>query len=107
MSSREIYEQNAVLLRAVSHPVRLCIVRLIAKNGECNVSSLECSAKASQSSVSQHLAKLKAAGVIKGRRLGSEVYYSLDSKKIKEIVDILFGEEETQERGRRIQSGIL
>jgi DNA-binding transcriptional ArsR family regulator len=45
-----------------------------------------------QSTISQHLSVLKAAGIIKGRREGLEVYYSLDNGVVKGLIEVLFAE---------------
>lgn len=38
-----------------------------------------------QSAVSQHLAKLKKAGLVRAKKVGQEVYYSLTSPKAAEV----------------------
>ena len=55
-------EQAAELLKALGHPVRLCIVKKLLEGGCCNVASMERCVDVTQSSVSQHLARLRAAG---------------------------------------------
>lgn len=47
----------------------------------------------SQSCVSQHLARLKAAGVVKAERSGNEVYYDLDDPRVAGLLRALFREE--------------
>ena len=39
-----------------------------------------------QSTVSQHLAKLKSAGILTSERVGTEIIYSVDNKFIEEII---------------------
>jgi DNA-binding transcriptional ArsR family regulator len=46
-----------------------------------------------QSTVSQHIQKLKAAGIIEGRRNGLEIYYKVKNMKIAELMKTLFQEE--------------
>jgi len=48
----------------------------------------------SQSAISQHLAKLKNTGIVKGYRTGNEVYYEVISETAKKIINTLFMEEE-------------
>jgi len=43
-----------------------------------------------QSTVSQHLSKLKSAGIIEGDRTGLEICYRVVDEDVKEIVRILF-----------------
>jgi ArsR family transcriptional regulator len=74
---REIpFESAADLLRALAHPVRLRIVDLLS-NGELCVKRLEEILGVSQSSVSQHLSRLRYAGLIESERRGHLVCYRL------------------------------
>lgn len=71
------YEKTAELLKILGHPARLCILVgiLDKENTGCNVSYMQSCMNIPQSTVSQHLAKLKAAGLIKGERHGLEIKY--------------------------------
>jgi ArsR family transcriptional regulator len=42
-----------------------------------------------QSTISQHLQKLKAAGIIEGRRNGLEIFYKVCNDKAAEIIKLL------------------
>ena len=66
--SETIYAEKAELLKALSHPVRLRIVRGLLRSGCHNVTCMEQAIGQSQSCISQHLNKLKAAGVVKAER---------------------------------------
>ncbi|MDK2880777.1 MAG: hypothetical protein PWQ99_552 [Clostridia bacterium] len=78
-------------MKALAHPVRLCIVRGLMAQESCNVSHIQSCLEMPQSTISQHLAKLRSVGIIEGRRCGSEVYYSVVSEDSKKIVRALFG----------------
>ena len=89
--SINISEYNSIseILKALSHPYRICIVRgLIGK--KCNVSTMQECLGISQSNVSQHLAKLKSAGIIEGRRSGNEIYYEVVNKTAINIINAAF-----------------
>jgi ArsR family transcriptional regulator len=83
-------ESTAERLKAIAHPVRLCIVKRLARQGNCNVSHLQDCMKLPQSTVSTHLLKLRSAGIVSAHRQGLEVTYSLCNAQIKHIVDLLF-----------------
>ena len=89
-------EEKAELLKVIAHPVRLCIVRGLWKNGGCNVTHMQCCLDVPQSTVSQHLGKLRQAGVIEGERNGLEITYKLKDERVKSILACLFGEEELE-----------
>lgn len=57
-----LYEEKAELLKALAHPLRLRIVRGLLKCGCRNVGCMEDNTGQSQSCISQHLMRLKAAG---------------------------------------------
>ncbi len=86
------FEEKAELLKVLAHPVRLCIVKGLLEHGPCNVTYMQACMDAPQSTISQHLQKLRAAGVIEGRREGLEIYYKVCSDKVTEIIEILFKE---------------
>ena len=75
------YEDKAEKLKALAHPHRLCIVKGLMDN-KCNVTKIQECMGLPQSTVSQHLAKLKAAGIIEGQRNGLEVCYSVVDKDV-------------------------
>lgn len=88
MKDLKIYAQKAEKLKALAHPQRLCIVHGLIQN-KCNVTAIQECLGLPQSTVSQHLAKLKAAGIIEGNRNGLEICYSVVDEETKEIVKIL------------------
>ena len=65
------------LFRALGHPARLRIVRLLAERQACVCGDLVSELPLSQSTVSQHLKVLKAAGLIIGEVEGPSVCYCL------------------------------
>lgn len=89
MESLKRYESKAEILKALAHPHRLCIVKGLMDN-KCNVSRIQECLELPQSTVSQHLAKLKAAGIIKGERKGLEICYSISNENVKNIIKVLF-----------------
>ena len=91
--SEELYEEKAELLKALSHPVRLRIVRGLLRSGCHNVTCMEQAIGQSQSCISQHLNKLKAAGVVKAERVGNEMRYEVCSDQVAGLTAALFGDD--------------
>ena len=87
------YEERSNLLKALAHPIRLQIVHSLLTRGCHNVSCMEKGTGMSQSCISQHLQKLRAAGVVEPRRSGNEVYYRAASTEVAALVAALTGEE--------------
>ena len=93
MARKVNYEERAALLKALSNPVRLQIVHGLLRQGCRNVGCMERGTGMSQSCISQHLQKLRAAGIVTAERSGNEVYYSASSPEVAELVAALLGEE--------------
>lgn len=64
------------LLRMLSDPTRFSVLWALAQ-GESNVACLAELAGTSATAVSQHLSKLRLAGLVSGRREGTFVYYTV------------------------------
>ncbi len=84
----KIMEQKSELLKAIAHPIRLCIVKGLMENG-CNVTNIQRCLGIPQSTVSQHLAKLKSAGIIVGNRNGLEICYTVVNEDVKKIIELM------------------
>lgn len=91
LEKKELIYKKAELLKAISHPVRLCIVDGLLKQPGCTVNMIKGCLNIPQSTISQHLSKLKAAGIVFGKREGLEVLYFVINEEIKKIVTDLVG----------------
>lgn len=89
------YNNAVEMLKVLAHPVRLCIIKGLLEKGECNVSYMQSCLDSPQSTVSQHLQKLRSAGIIEGRRNGLEIYYSVCNKKVAGLVNLLIHEDDS------------
>ena len=79
--------------KALGHPARIAILRLLIQKQECICGDIVDELPLSQSTVSQHLKELKAAGLIQGNISGAKVCYCIDEKEwklAKERLDQLF-----------------
>lgn len=85
----EELETKAEILKVIAHPVRLCIISGLYNEGGCIVSHMQQCLNIPQSTVSQHLSKLKAAGIIKGTKTGTEITYELVDENIEKVLGAL------------------
>ena len=76
MARRDVFKQQAQVLKALAHPSRLKIVDRLSR-GEASVGELTAMVGSDVSTVSKHLAVLRAHGIVDDRRDGSVVYYRL------------------------------
>lgn len=84
---RAIYKEQAELFKALSSPVRLCILNRLLSQGRLSVSEIVSCMCVSQSSVSQHLAKLRALGIVRDEKVENQVFYSCEREDIRRILD--------------------
>ena len=64
--------------KALSHPARVAILKLLIKKQACICGDIVDELPLAQSTVSQHLKELKSAGLIKGEIDGAKVCYCID-----------------------------
>jgi DNA-binding transcriptional ArsR family regulator len=68
----------AQVMKALGHPARIAILQLLIERQACVCGSIVDALPLSQATVSQHLAALKEAGLIKGNIDGPKVCYCID-----------------------------
>ena len=81
-------ENGVTMLKAIANAKRLEILFLL-KNNEFNVSEIESKIMLSQSALSQHLAVLRKAGVVKTKRQSQIIFYSIKNDKVNKILEFL------------------
>lgn len=72
--------------RILAEPTRVKILWALLRGGESSVSALAAAVGASSPAVSQHLAKLRLAGLVDSRREGTFIYYSAQDEHIQRLL---------------------
>lgn len=82
-------EQNqlAATAKALGHPARIAILQTLAERGSCVCGGIVDVMGLAQSTVSQHLKALKAAGLIKGEISGTAICYCIDSERCSALIE--------------------
>lgn len=88
------YYETAEILKVLAHPVRLCIVSRLLGSGECNVTFMQNCLNTPQSTLSQHLQRLRAVGIVECRRSGLEMFYKIKNEKIVKLISEILAEEQ-------------
>ena len=78
-------EELATLAKALAHPVRVQIVRILARTEGCVCGDLVEQLPLAQSTVSQHLKVLKEAGLVRGTIDGPRVCYCIDPDGLRRL----------------------
>ncbi len=89
----------AEFAKAVSHPARIEILRILAEKNSCICGEIVLEIPLAQSTVSQHLKELKSAGLISGEIDGPRSCYCLNPEGIaamRELFDDLFAMMKTE-----------
>jgi ArsR family transcriptional regulator, arsenate/arsenite/antimonite-responsive transcriptional repressor len=74
----------ADVAKALSHPARIAILKILNKMNSCMVGSIVGQIPLAQATVSQHLKELKRVGLITGEIDGPRVCYCINNRKLNE-----------------------
>lgn len=80
-----LVKKSQMTLRALNHKLRQQILSTIEKNENINVTEIYVKLRIEQSVASQHLAILRKANIVKTKREGKIIWYSVNFDRIKEI----------------------
>lgn len=83
-----ILEMHARVCKTMAHPVRLALLNA-PRDGERGVGDLAEAIGSTQPMASQHLGVLRNQGLLRTRRNGNEVYYSIAYPKMVQACDLL------------------
>ncbi|MDZ7669523.1 MAG: metalloregulator ArsR/SmtB family transcription factor [Gammaproteobacteria bacterium] len=79
----------AALAKALGHPARIHIVALLLEKQSCIGCDIVDEVGLAQSTVSEHLRILKAAGIVTGEIERPRVCYSLNPDRLRPLADLL------------------
>lgn len=94
----QVLEEAARRFALLSDPTRLKVVDALHRAGELNVGDVAAAVEASGPNVSQHLARLLGGGIVRRRRDGRTVLYSIADPTIEALCSIVC--ESVAERAR-------
>ena len=84
-------ERVAALAKALAHPARVRIIRLLQRTPGCIGGEIVEAVGLAQSTVSEHLRILKSVGVITGEIDGPRVCYALNPDTLAPLADFIRG----------------
>lgn len=84
-------EELAVLAKALGHPARVQIMRLLVRREACVCGDIVDELPLAQSTVSQHLKVLKDAGLIRGDIDGPRVCYCVEPRTLRRLKALVGG----------------
>ncbi|MGH7125268.1 MAG: ArsR/SmtB family transcription factor [Stellaceae bacterium] len=81
--------EAADLLASMANAKRLLVLCHLVE-GERSVGELAVIAGLSQPALSQHLARMRLQGLVKARRDGQTIFYSLSSERVRAVLETLY-----------------
>ncbi|MHB8879417.1 MAG: ArsR/SmtB family transcription factor [Myxococcaceae bacterium] len=85
VEGRAADDELALLAKAVGHPARVQILRLLSRRETCICGDIVDELPLAQSTVSQHLKVLKDAGLIRGEIDGPRVCYCIEPRSLRRL----------------------
>ncbi len=88
ISSEEFVTKIATVLRVIAHPVRLQVLAALREKDPLNVTEISelISLNVERSLLSHHLIKMRDNGVLRCKKKGMYVYYSIVDRKLFNIL---------------------
>ena len=87
----EADEELAALAKALGHPARVKILRILVRKNACICGDIVEELPLAQSTVSQHLKTLKEAGLIRGDVDGPRVCYCIEPRALRRLKALVGG----------------
>lgn len=84
-----LLDEAARRFSLLGDPTRLRLLRTLQERGEISVGELAADTGVSRENVSQHLARLAAAGIVSRRRAGTSVYYRIAEETLVELCELV------------------
>ena len=88
LMSNEEASELAKVFKIIGDPTRLKILEALKENGDFNVTCIAEVCGISQSATSHQLSVLKENRLVKSRRSGKQIYYSLDDTHVVQLLEI-------------------
>lgn len=90
-ADKTVEQEVAVLAKALGHPARVRIMRLLLAHDACYCGQLVDELSLAQATVSQHLKVLKDAGLIVGEIEGPRICYCASRERLAELHELVGG----------------
>ncbi|MCK5124893.1 MAG: winged helix-turn-helix transcriptional regulator [candidate division Zixibacteria bacterium] len=88
IENKEIFQIHSEVCKTLASPIRLMILALLAKR-EMSVGEIVEIIGVNLANISQHLGTLRSKNIVKGRKEGQMVFYSLVDKRLIEACNII------------------
>ena len=87
MPNQDLFDKLAEFFKIIGDPTRTKILFALDQNEMC-VCDIANVLGMTKSTISHQLATLRSSGIVKSRREGKEVYYTLDDEHVKQVFEV-------------------
>lgn len=84
-------QTTSLFLKALSHPARLMILKFLADCKSCYTGDISSELPLSRTTINQHLAELRKAGLIMGHITGNKTNYCINTLRVEEMKSVVSG----------------
>lgn len=85
----EKLEKVAMILKTISHPIRVGVVDLLMRHNQLSVSQLCARLSIEQSLLSHHLTPMRQKGILGTDRDGKNIHYYLRLQEVRKVIDCM------------------
>lgn len=85
----EAFNEASDMLKAMAHPVRIAILKLLTGGKPLTVSEIHELLNIEQSAASHHLGIMKTRGIVCAKRKGKNTFYTISHERISNIIDCI------------------
>ena len=85
--TKPVYQAKAEFFKVLGHPARIRVLEVL-REGECSVSDLVPQVGIESSHLSQQLGIMRRANLVRARKVGSTVFYSVINETLFELLDV-------------------
>ena len=84
-----LLQERAEMLKAMAHPTRIAMIEMLYQDEELTVTEIHNTLKIEQAVASNHLSILKSRNILKCRREGKKMFYSLKVENVHNVVQCM------------------
>src|SRR3972149_3776086 len=81
-------KKASLVIRSINHTLRQQMLKVIDEAGEINITDLYTKLNLEQSVCSKMTAILRKKGIVKTRRDGTWIWYSIDYERLKKVISL-------------------
>lgn len=85
----EQLQEKAEMLKAMAHPARIAMIEMLYEDNELSVSEIHKTLDLEQAVASNHLSILKGKNILKCRREGKKMFYSLKVESVHNVIQCM------------------